>query len=101
MLGWALEHRNWTHKSFRKSTTCTAAVARWALFVARLEANLRAGAAYDAKAWRLECLNFTLSWARGDQQFPVEPAGDSVAISVRLYAKYEKAVALGGPPLIF
>ncbi len=74
--------------------------ARWTLFVARLEANLRAGAAYDAEAWRRECLEFTLAWARGRERFPTEAAGDAVAVSVRLFAKYEKAAALGGPPLL-
>ncbi len=74
--------------------------ARWALFVARLQANLRTSTAYDPEAWRLECLNFTLGWTHGTQRFPTEPRGDTVAISARLFAKYQAAVALGGPPLL-
>ncbi|KAK9837149.1 hypothetical protein WJX81_006355 [Elliptochloris bilobata] len=73
---------------------------RWALFVARLEVNLRSGAAYDPQAWRLECLNFTLGWTRGTQRFPLDPRGDSVAVSQRLFAKYKDEPALGGPPLV-
>ena len=69
--------------------------------MARLEANLRSGAAYDAEAWRLECLNFTLAWTRGTQSFPLQPRGDSVAIAGRLYDKYKGAAALGGPPLVW
>lgn len=69
--------------------------------MARLEANLRARTPYDPEAWRLECLNFTLGWTRRTERFATEPAGDAVAVSARLFAKYEKAAALGGPPLIW
>ena len=63
--------------------------ARWALWLARLEADLAGGRAYDAAAWRAESLAFTLRWAwLRAQPLQVAPAGDALAVSRRLYEKY-------------
>lgn len=65
---------------------CT--VCRWALWLLRLETDLAQGRRYDPDAWRLECQNYTLGWAYLQEQLPVQPQGDTVAVSQRLYQTY-------------
>ena len=73
------------------------ACARWALWLARLEADLAGGRRYDPDAWRAESLAFTLRWARlRSQPLQTASAGDAAAVSQRLYDKY----VLGGEAVV-
>ena len=68
----------------------THALRRWALWLAHLEALLADPTAmYDPEAWRMQSLNFTLGWtAQTRQPLQLEPRGDAVEVSRRLYEKY-------------
>ena len=62
---------------------------RWALWLAHLEALLAEGRRYDPEAWRMQSLVFTLEWAAQTRQpLQLEPRGDAVEVSRRLYEKY-------------
>lgn len=77
---------------------------RWRAWLARLAADLEGGAAYDAAAWRAECLVLTREWVAdsirgprtrgaasvagggaypcgGPVAVPLAPAGDAVALA--------------------
>jgi hypothetical protein len=73
---------------------------RWALWLARLEADLAQGRRYDPEAWRMQSLNFTQEWAaRTHEVMPTEPAGDAVAVSRHLYEKYVQPAPAAAEPL--
>lgn len=71
---------------------------RWSAWLDRLEQDLLMGRAYDAQAWRLDCLRFTYQWvARGDgDSFATAPQGNCVALSRHAYEKYAGLLAPGG-----
>lgn len=41
----------------------------------------------------LQVLGFTLAWARGNEDYPTKPRGDTVEISRRLHATYRPMVS--------
>jgi hypothetical protein len=72
---------------------------RWAAWLARLRADLAAGRAYDAAAWRLECLALTQAWvAGGGGGAPAEPAGDAVAAARAALDKWGGLAAVWASP---
>ncbi|MBI4582065.1 MAG: alpha-N-acetylglucosaminidase [Planctomycetes bacterium] len=61
---------------------------RWRLFLRRMDEALAAGRAFDGDAFEKECQTWDDGWTRSTNAYPVEPAGDSVAIAGQLLAKY-------------
>ena len=52
---------------------------------------------YDAEEWRLDALSLTLNWSHSRQQLPLQPQGDAVEVSQRLYNKYIESRSEGLP----
>jgi len=62
---------------------------RWEKFYAALAAALAAGGAFDQPAFDRELQQWELQWADGHESYSARPRGDSLALSRRLWAKYE------------
>ena len=62
---------------------------RWEKFYAALAAALAAGGSFDQPAFDRELQQWERRWADGHESYPVRPRGDSLALSRRLWAKYE------------
>ena len=63
-------------------------VCRWKLWLRCLQEDLRLGRQYDAQAWHVEVMAFTLQWTRGNDSLPVHPRGDAVETAMALYNKW-------------
>ncbi|KAK9834371.1 hypothetical protein WJX84_011165 [Apatococcus fuscideae] len=61
---------------------------RWSIWLHRLEADLVRGKEYDAVAVQKDFLSFTTGWThRQDEEFSLEPSGNTVEISENLLTK--------------
>jgi alpha-N-acetylglucosaminidase len=64
---------------------------RWELFYRHLDAALAAEKPFDPKAFAAEMFAFEKSWSEQHDRHSRQPRGDSIAISRRLWAKYQDA----------
>ena len=67
---------------------------RWQMFFDRVERAMAAGQALDAEAWERDSREWEEQWARRTDPYPMDPRGDAVAIARRLWAKYERDLAV-------
>jgi alpha-N-acetylglucosaminidase len=61
---------------------------RWAMFLERLDASLAEGKPLDAAANENALRDWEVAWTHRGGRYPSVPAGDSVAVSRRLWKKY-------------
>jgi hypothetical protein len=66
---------------------------RWELFVGSLEKSLAEKKPLDAAAVENALRDFDVKWTHGTESYPEAPAGDSLAVSRRLWAKYRPLLA--------
>ena len=63
-------------------------LARWQKFIDRLDEAVAQCKPFDEAAFESEIADWELAWARKPEPMPAEPAGDAIAISRRLFARY-------------
>lgn len=63
---------------------------RWKLFFERLDAALAAGKALDAKQFEQDIRQWEENWTHQTEPYAAEPRGDAVAVSRRLWDKYNQ-----------
>ena len=61
---------------------------RWEKFIGRLKRSLADGQAFDADAFTKDIKLWEEKWVQGNEVYPPEPGGDSVAVARRLHTKY-------------
>lgn len=62
--------------------------ARWNRFSHALAASLAAGKPFEGDRFETEIREWEEQWTHGSERYADEPAGDSVAIARRLFARY-------------
>jgi alpha-N-acetylglucosaminidase len=62
---------------------------RWALFFEQLDKALEEGKTFDGKAFTREVKLQEEAWTKGTQSYPDRVRGDSVALALKLYKKYQ------------
>ena len=70
---------------------------RWQRYGDSGLAALEGGAPFDAVAFERDLLEWEREWIRGHESYPIEPSGDSVDVSVRLFDRYQIPFAGSGP----
>jgi hypothetical protein len=66
---------------------------RWRLWLEALQSALAAGQAIDVEAIRAQMRENDLAWTRQHETHPATPAGDTIAVSRRLFQKYSEDAA--------
>jgi alpha-N-acetylglucosaminidase len=72
--------------------------ARWQTWLAALQSSLATGAAIDVTAIRTQIANGELAWAKQHDTYPVQPYGETLAVSRRLCEKYSADASAPEPP---
>ena len=71
---------------------------RWEKFYAALAPTLTAGGSFDQAAFDRELQDWERHWADELEKYPVRPRGNSLAVSRRLWSKYEPQLAKSFEP---
>jgi alpha-N-acetylglucosaminidase len=66
---------------------------RWSTWLTALNQSLANGTALDVEAVRGQIRDWELAWNKRTDRFPTKPKGDVVAISRKLFAKYQADAA--------
>ena len=66
---------------------------RWEQFFAALDSALATGAAFDEPAFDRNLMNWERQWANQHESYPSRPRGDTLAVSRRLWNKYQPLLA--------
>ncbi len=64
---------------------------RWARFYAALSESLRQDQPFNEQPFRASLRPWMSAWSNGQEAYPTEPRGDSIAVARRLWEKYGDA----------
>jgi alpha-N-acetylglucosaminidase len=74
---------------------------RWERFIARLDESLKHDQPFDGKKFERDIRNWEYEWTRRNDAYPIEPQGDPVATSRRMWKKYgQQCAASRGPEAV-
>jgi hypothetical protein len=71
---------------------------RWEKFFHALDSALATGAAFDERAFDQALLEWERRWAAQHESYPASPQGDALAVSRRLWEKYQPPLARSFEP---
>jgi alpha-N-acetylglucosaminidase len=65
---------------------------RWEWYLSEVSESLKNEQAFDDAEFNRKLRQWMVEWSDGQETYPTEPSGDSVAVARRLWKKYHEAL---------